>query len=112
MQRAKVTIVIVALLAVPLALLARGMACESSSGPRVCRMLCGPQHGNQPMVCHCAEKSSKHIPDFGLIAPLPPTEPEAFVVLAAPDSLRQPMHSQSQVSRPGFVPVPFEPPKA
>ena len=30
-------------------------------------------------------KSSSHIPDFGLIAPLPPTEPEAFAAIAAPE---------------------------
>ena len=111
MQRAQAVIVLFALLAVPLALLARGMACESSSGPMICCMLHGSHHSNQPMVCHCAEKSSKHIPDFGLIAPFPPTEPEAFAVLAAPSSLRQPMHLQSRLSLPGFVLVPFEPPK-
>ncbi len=111
MQRAKATIVIVALLAVPLALLARGMACGASSCPMTCCMHRGSS-GNHPMVCHCGGKSSSHIPDFGLIAPLPPTEPEAFVAIAAPSSLRLPMHSQSRLSLPGFVPVPFEPPKA
>jgi len=112
MQRVKAMIVVVALLSVPLALLARGMACESSSCPMACCMLHGSHHGNQPMMCHCAGKSSSHVPDFGLIAPLPPTEPEAFADIAAPSSLRQPMHSQSELSLPGFVPVPFEPPKA
>lgn len=112
MQRAKATIVLLALLAVPLALLARGMACESSSGPMICCMLHGSHHGNQQMMCHCAGKSSSHIPDFGLIAPLPPTEPEAFAAIAAPSSLREPMYSQSQPSLPGFVSVPFEPPRA
>jgi hypothetical protein len=112
MQRAKAAIVVVALLAVPLALLARGMACEFSSGPIICCMLCGSHHGNQPMVCHCAGKSSSHVPDFGLIAPLPPTEPEAFATIAAPISLRQSTRSQSHLSLPGFVSVPFEPPRA
>jgi hypothetical protein len=112
MQRVKAAIILVALLAVPLAFLARGMACESASGLMICCMLHGSHHGNQPMVCHCAGKSSQHLPDFGLIAPLPPTEPEAFAVVAAPSFLRQPIHSQSQSSLPGFVSVPFEPPKA
>lgn len=112
MQRVKAAIVLVALLAIPLALLARGMACESTAGPMICCMLHGSHHGNQPMVCHCAGKSSSHVPDFGLIAPLPPTEPEAFAAIAAPGSLRQPMYSQSPFSLRGFVAVPFQPPKA
>lgn len=112
MQRAKAAIVLLALLAVPLALLARGMACESSSGPMMCCMLHGSHHGNQPMVCHCAGKSSKHVPDFGLIAPIPPTEPEAFAVLAAPGSLRASVYSQFRLTAPGFLSVPFEPPEA
>src|SRR5579863_7879033 len=88
MQRVKAMIVVVALLSVPLALLARGMACESSSCPMACCMLHGSHHGNQPMVCHCPGKSSRQVPDFCLIAPLPPTEPEAFVVLPTPHTLR------------------------
>lgn len=112
MQRVKAAIVLVALLAVPMALLARGMACESTPGPMICCMLHGSHHGNQPMVCHCAGKSSSHVPDFGLIAPLPPTEPEAFAAIAAPSSLRRLVQLQSRWSLAGFVSVPFQPPKA
>ena len=112
MRRAEIILVIVALLATPLALVARGMACESSA----CTMMCCLPHGShshqgQPMVCHCQDKSGKHLPDFGLIAPIAPTMIEAFVVVGAPDASRYPVRTYMQSPARGFAPTPFDPPR-
>lgn len=119
MRRAKTMLVIVALLATPLALLARGMACESCACIMMC---CAPQgshsqHG-KAMMCgakqgmQCGMNSSKHQPEFGLIAPIAPTFTEAFAAVSAPGAIREPVRLSSQFTLQGFASTPFEPPRA
>jgi hypothetical protein len=87
MRRAQAILVILALLAAPLALLARSAA-GSMSG---CAGMCCPIHGShaarvlhEKMLCHhgeaghffeCAITPGHHGIDYGLIAPLAPTAP-------------------------------------
>jgi hypothetical protein len=112
MRRAQAILVVVALLAAPLALLARGMACESSSCTMMC---CLPQgshsHQGQPMACNCPMKSGKRLPDFGLLAPIAPTAPAAHVTLAAPEITRGFFSVFAQSASSGFLSAPFEPPR-
>ncbi|HXX17847.1 MAG TPA: hypothetical protein VEJ46_00450 [Candidatus Acidoferrum sp.] len=113
MRRAKAMLVIVALLATPLALVARAMACESAA----CTMMCCLPHGfhphaGQPMTCHCQTKSGKQLPDFGLIAPIAPTMTEQFVAVDAPDAFRRSMQISSQAPTQGFSIGPFNPPRS
>jgi len=111
MYRAKAALVIIALLATPLALLARAMACESST----CAMMCclpHSSHSSAPVPCHCSGKSQKQLPDFGLIAPIAPTMTEDFASVGIPDSARQPRQSASPSLARGFTSAPFTPPRA
>jgi len=113
MRRAQVFLVIAALLATPLALLARAEACNSAA----CTMMCCLPHGahshpGQPMACHCPSKSGKHLPEFGLIAPIAPTAPEAFATVAAPASSRTAVPLSSLSLTQGFSAAPFNPPRA
>jgi len=113
MYRARVAVVIVALLAAPLAFVARGMVCQSSAGAVMCcPMHAGHSANGKPVVCHCSTKSSDHLPDFGLIAPIVPTTPERFATIDAPGDARALVSSHSQSSLQGFSLAPFEPPRA
>jgi len=113
MRRLQILVVMVALLATPLALLARAMACESAT----CTMMCCLPHGShshsgQTMPCHCSTKSGKQIPDFGLIAPIAPTMTEDFAAVDLPGSARQALRFFSVSIAQGFAAPPFSPPKA
>jgi hypothetical protein len=120
MRRTKAMLVIVALLATPLALFARGMACESCACIMMC---CAPQgshsqHG-KGMLCGAKQgmscgmmNSKRHQPEFGLIAPMAPTFTEAFAAISAPDTIRQLVSFSSQFILQGFASAPFEPPRA
>jgi hypothetical protein len=113
MRRTQAILAIVALLAVPLAPIAWGMACEASSSPMMC---CLPHASHsQPgktMACHCAGKPTKQLPDIGLIAPIPLAAPAAFATIIAPEDVRLMLFAFSQSTASGFLPAPFEPPRA
>jgi hypothetical protein len=127
MRRAQAILAIVALLASPLALLARG-----SAGAASCDRMCCLPHGwlsgqlrtptGQPegMSCHhgsaghmmnCVMKSGDHRADYGLNAPLAPTTPSAIVSLTIPRDLRLTISRRSIVSSAGYRSAPFEPPR-
>jgi hypothetical protein len=113
MRRLQAILAMAALLALPLAPLAWGMACESARGPMLCCPMQGSHsHPGKPMLCHCAGKSQKQMPDVGLIAPIPPATPAAFARLIAPENSRRACSSPLQSSAPGFFSAPFEPPRA
>jgi hypothetical protein len=108
MRRVQIVAVILALLATPLALLARALSCESST----CTMTCCLPHGHAgPATCHCS-KSGTRLPDFGRIAPIAPTAPEDFAAIDGPDFTHQPILSHSSSTAEGFRSAPFNPPRA
>ncbi|HXA76213.1 MAG TPA: hypothetical protein VNV41_03695 [Candidatus Acidoferrales bacterium] len=113
MRRIHAFIAIVALLTVPLAPIAWGMACEASSAPMMCCLPHG-SHSQQGklMMCHCPGKSGNRLPNVGLIAPIPPATPAALVRIYAPEDTRRIFFAFSQSIAAGFVPAPFEPPRA
>jgi hypothetical protein len=109
MRRVPSIVVIAALLATPLALLGRAMACESTT----CTMMCLPRaHSHGALqICHCSGKSHK-LPDFGLIAPIAPAETEAFVSIDQPSAIRLAPQVSSRLAVQGFSSTPFNPPRS
>src|SRR5208283_793194 len=98
MRRAQAILVIVAILAAPLALLARGVNGDASECSSMCCLPHGHhaaqhkdmecQHGAAGHIFKCNMTSSRHT-DYGLIAPIVPTVPSAIAFLAIPDNSRE-----------------------
>jgi hypothetical protein len=122
MRCARMILAIVTLLATPLALLAAGIACETT----MCAMSCCAMHNSSSqsgkgIACNhdssgqtkqCGTNSEKRMPGFGTIAPISPTTLIARVTLAAPQVNRRSPVSYRQSTIPGFLSTPFEPPRA
>jgi len=125
MRRVHAILVIVALLATPMALLARA-DCGESTCDCMCKMvqkslaanaqrqrakLCDVSgtSSEQPM---CAMNSHHHPPDFGLNAMMAPTAPSLLVVLLVPDTARPISPRQNASSASGFLSAPFQPPRS
>jgi hypothetical protein len=119
MRRIKAAIVVLALLATPLALLARAVACENCACAMMC---CAPhtQHG-KGMLCggttrghatQCGMKHGKQLPDFGLLAPMAPTVPLTPARLTSPDVTRHASVPFVQLAQSGFLAAPFQPPRS
>jgi hypothetical protein len=123
MRRAQAILVIVALLATPLALLARSAA-GSMSG---CAGMCCPTHGShaarvlhEKMLCHhgelghvleCTMTSGHHGVDYGLIVPVAPTAPSAIASVGIPDLSRAVTAQLHEAAASGFLSTPFQPPR-
>jgi len=111
MRRVSIVVVILALLATPLALLARALSCESTA----CTMTCCLPHGSHAhpgsAMCPCS-KSGKQLPDFGRIAPMAPTTPEKFASVDEPDRAREFLCDLLPSTAQGFASAPFNPPRA
>ncbi|HXN97911.1 MAG TPA: hypothetical protein VN881_02495 [Candidatus Acidoferrales bacterium] len=120
MRRVQAIVVIVALLATPLALLARGVNGEASECTSMCclphahhaaqhhAMEC--QHGATGHVFECTMTSSHHT-HYGLISPIVPTVPSAIAFIAAPDVNRGILAQFGEISAAGILSAPFEPPR-
>ena len=120
MRRVQSAIVIVALLAIPLALLARTGPCAQSQCSRMCDLILRSVRA-QHMRCtcgmtadgsQCARNSSQKIPDYGLTAPIAPTMLSARIAVAAPDSSRRPIARNPESSAFGFRFELIQPPRA
>jgi hypothetical protein len=123
MRRAQSILVIVALLATPLALLARSDSGEQNQCSRMCCMIVRGVHSAKAKarrcICgvpaqklNCAMKPMLHTPDYGLNAPIAPTAPSALVSLAVPRATRRAFVQQPQPTFSGFSSVPFLPPRS
>jgi hypothetical protein len=116
-----VFLVVIALLATPLALLAR----TSSGDPTQC---CGAycpmrahsgQHGNMmcgslsmaDRNCGCTMRSNQQ-PDYGLNTLMAPTAPSAIVRLTIPESSRAMSSRYTEFSVAGTTSAPFHPPRS
>ncbi len=120
MRRAQAILVIVAILATPLALLARGVGSEASECSSMCCLPHGHhasqhkdmecEHGATGHVFKCGMTSSRHTA-YGLIAPIVPTMPSAIAFLAIPDNSREILAQFRQISAAGLVSVLFQPPR-
>jgi hypothetical protein len=140
MLRAQAVLVIVALLATPLALLARA----NDSGMADCNGMCclphghhvqqpAPMHHATPMTpaqdpsCHhegapptstlncsldCAMHSSPHGANYGLLNPIAPTKPSSLFSLRLPWQTQSASSGATAFPRSGFLASPFQPPRA
>lgn len=120
MLRLPAYLVVVALLATPLALLARGIACDPSACD--CMSMCarqagahdqhlcgGAMHATAPM---CGTHRGNHALDYGFIAPLAPTAPLPRIQLAKPNASIEGVTRYAQSAIAGFLSAPFEPPRS
>jgi len=120
-RRIQAVSLVIALLAVPLALVARGYACA----PQQCTMMCclAHKHGSHSMNMNCAGRgsagssacamrcsSNKNL-DYGLASPLPPTQLSAALAPAAPRTAETLFSGDYRDVIPGFSRIPFEPPR-
>jgi hypothetical protein len=113
MRHAQSILVILALLALPLAPLAWGLSCEPASAPSFyCPMHLGHSAAGKPMICHCPGQSQQRTPDFTWVAPIPPGTAAARIEIAGPQTARDNFLALSQTIVSGFRSAPFEPPRA
>ncbi|HVA71759.1 MAG TPA: hypothetical protein VNF02_01510 [Candidatus Limnocylindrales bacterium] len=123
MRRIQAVSVIVALLAVPLALVARGYACA----PQNCTMMCCLSSGGHPahaMNMDCQHSSSgasacmmrcssrgKAV-DYGLASPIAPTQLAEGFAIPALKVARLSLFPLRDMTSAGFTFEPFQPPRA
>lgn len=116
MRRSEAILVIVALLASPLALVARGIFCNPSQAN--CMMACA--HASLESKTHCA---AGHAPmcgthpgnralDYGFVAPFAPALPLPYAQLSGLAVSFESMTNFEQSSVDGIFGVPFEPPRS
>lgn len=127
-RRAQSILLVIALLATPLALLARGIACDSSCDCMVCCMAhrasgapSATTSRAQGTGSSCAHDVAGHMTcgmhtkhsalDFGFIAPMAPTFIEPLIHIAAPAAVRQPVANFKQFPFATDLSVPLEPPR-
>src|ERR1700722_673031 len=123
MRRAQTILVIIALLATPLALLARSVA----GGMSGCAGMCCPAHGShaarvlhKKMLCHhgelghvfeCAMTSGHHGLDYGLIVPVAPPAPSAIASVGIPEVRRAVTARLHEVASSGYLSTLLQPPR-
>jgi len=117
-RRIQAATLIVALLAVPLALVARAQAGASQECAMACcrgrhvaatKMKCGhASKGAQNATCQCTE----HGPDYGLNSPLPPFQLSAGAKLPALRPVQAVRAAMVISDFAGYLPPPFNPPRA
>jgi hypothetical protein len=132
MRRTQAIIVMVALLATPLALLARtsgtdSMACNDG----MCCLPHGPhhsvahptpqgsahegmscEHGAASHIIECTMKAGQHRMDYGLLSPIAPTKPSALASIAALNLHRiTGFQFPAQNLAAGFLKDPLQPPR-
>jgi hypothetical protein len=130
-KRAHAILVIVVLLAAPLALLARGMDGDSGECNRMCCLRHGSHSNPRPhaadnslsegMMCHrspavhnceCAMSPGPNSLDYGFLAPMAPTAPSAIMNTPKPEVTRKYFARLTEVTPSGFLAAPFEPPRS
>jgi hypothetical protein len=132
MRRTQAILVILALLATPLALLARATGMDSMACNGMCCLPHGPhhamasdtpqhathegiscEHGALAHIMECAMKPGHQRVDYGLISPLAPTRASA---LASIEALNLPrvagFESRTVTPSAGFAADPFQPPRS
>ena len=117
MRRIQAVSLVLALLAVPLALVARGQVCAAQE----CAMACCRGHHAMKMKCghgaagmnHCAMCSeSRPMPDYGLASPIAPFDLPASVELPRLAAARAVSVVIAVSDSAGHFPPPFNPPRA
>jgi hypothetical protein len=123
MRRAHAILVILALLATPMALLARS-DCNQTACDCTCdlvnrtllaqahraTMLCGGQAGGS--MHSCAMHTKHHPPDFGLNTLMAPTAPLPLAAFAASAATEKVVTPPMLSAPSGVLSLPFEPPRS
>src|SRR5487761_176317 len=114
MRRIQAVSLIIALLAVTLALVARGYGCALQRCTMMCclphtKMNCSGASGAPACKMQC--NSHKNI-DYGLASPLAPTQLAEGVTLPAPKVARLSSFLPRHMASSGFAFEPFKPPRA
>jgi hypothetical protein len=115
MFRTQAILVMIALLAAPLALLTRGIVCDPAECN--CMTVCA-RHAAQTPMCGaanhapmCGTHQGRHALDYGFIAPFAPAIPLPHAQLAIP-AVSNPFEAQyAQSPLAGFSAAPFQPPR-
>lgn len=127
MRRAQCIFVILAILALPLSLLARALNTTDCCD----KMCCLPHHHQHsaaipapdPSVAHCRENAASHstqcdltcanaLPDYGLTALMLPAFPLAAASISTPASMRSTIFCSAALASLGFLDLPLQPPRA
>jgi hypothetical protein len=131
MRRAHAILVILALLAAPLALVVRAAGGDMAGCNRMCCLSHGSQasHSHRPAqrsmaqgsFCHrgaadkdcgCSMKASNQHVDYGFLAPIVPTTTSVIASVAIPQASRQVSAPRSDSIATRFLSSPFKPPRA
>ena len=113
MRRFQAVLVILALLATPLAIFASANCCCQTTCP-----MCAAMHGKMAH-CTCPMHNAKcgmtgkmQLPDFALASPLAPTVPQPFFRMTRPTAARA-LYAEMVPALPqGFQSPPFAPPRS
>jgi len=126
MRRAQIIVVVLALLAAPLALLARSFSGSSSD----CGQFCCLPHGSHSSQTHeamhanrscqhgaahavlCSMKSGHPGVDYGLNSPILPTSVSSLARIIPPDAWRSDFAWYRDFPAFGFPPAPLKPPRS
>jgi hypothetical protein len=121
MRRVHAILVILALLATPMALLVRS-DCNSSACDCMCDIVNRTllAHAHHPPLCgqaatsthHCSMNTTHNPPDFGLNTLMAPTAPLPVASLAAAVAAAPVVAPQTLSTPSGFLAAPFQPPRA
>src|ERR1700693_1125551 len=124
--RCQAALLLIALLATPLALLARSSAGKLSE----CNAMCWLPHGGTSMPMHKSQHggifcnygapghmalcvmNSDHQTDYTLAAPMAPTAPSPRARIKTPDGSRKTLTKYMEFALSGFLPNPFQPPRS
>jgi hypothetical protein len=117
MLRLRAIVVVVAMLASPLALLARGVFCDPSACN--CAMICPMQVSHSQPKCGmtehaatCGNHQGHHALDYGFIAPFAPAVPLPVAQVPGPRAAQNFVTPYAQLSVDGVSRTPFEPPRS
>lgn len=117
MRRIQAILVILAFLAAPVALLARGIFCDPAECK--CMTVCAHQMSQSKPMCGmaghapmCGTHQGHHALDYGFIAPFAPAVPLPQATVAVPTAARLLLATFSQSALDGVFAVPFEPPRS
>jgi hypothetical protein len=121
MRRVQSAIVIVVLLAIPVALPARTGPCAEFECGHMCALILHSVRAadHQHCVCgmamgesQCSQHSSQKIPDYGLNAPIAPTMPSVRAAIVPPVPTRRAAPARTRFADSDFVSEFFKPPRA
>jgi len=122
MRRAQAVLVLIALLATPLALLARSEACAEACTNSCCIALHHSAKSPAASHCHganqaqsarcCDEPTSNHAPDYGFTVIMPLSIIPRVAGIEAPAISRTVVASRFLIIPSLFRATPFEPPRA